>query len=61
MMRAGFTVERSFTPHLTLLWADRCVEAYPIAPITWTVRDFVLVLSLPGQSRHIHVGHWQLQ
>jgi len=61
MLRAGFAVERSFTPHITLLWADRCVEAYPIAPIIWTVRDFVLVLSLVGRSRHIHVGRWQLQ
>ena len=61
MVQAGFTVERSFTPHITLLWADRCVEASPIAPIAWTVRDFALVLSLPGQSRHIHLARWQLQ
>ena len=60
MLRAGFAVEPSFTPHITLLWADRCVEAYPIAPIVWTVRDFVLVLSVVGQSRHIPMGRWQL-
>jgi len=61
MIRAGFTVETSFTPHVTLLWADRAVEANPIAPIPWTVRDFVLVLSVVGQSRHIHIGRWPLQ
>jgi 2'-5' RNA ligase len=61
MVRAGFSVEASFTPHVTLLWADRCVEANPIAPIHWTVRDFALVLSVVGQSRHIHVGRWPLQ
>jgi hypothetical protein len=33
----------------------------PIAPIGWPVRDFALVLSLAGQSRHIHVGRWPLQ
>lgn len=61
MTRAGFAVTSSFTPHLTLLWANECVEAYPLAPIGWTVRDFALVLSLVGRSRHIHLARWQLQ
>jgi 2'-5' RNA ligase len=60
MLRAGFGVEPSFTPHVTLLWADRCVAEYPIAPITWTVRELVLTASLQGQSRHIDVAHWSL-
>ena len=60
MVRAGFAVTRNYTPHVTLLWADRCVDEYPIAPISWTVQDFVLVLSLVGQSRHIRVARWQL-
>ncbi len=59
--RAGFRMARSYTPHVTLLWADRPVQANPIAPIHWTVRDFALVLSVVGQSRHIHVGRWPLQ
>ena len=61
MTRAGFAVTPSFTPHLTLLWADDCVEAHPLAPIGWTARDFALVLSLVGQSRHIHLARWPLQ
>ena len=62
MLRDGFTVEPSFTPHITLLWADRCVdEEYPVAPIAWTVRDFVLTASLQGQSRHIDVARWPLR
>jgi len=60
MARAGLAVARNYTPHITLLWADRCVDEYPIAPIGWTVRDFVLVMSLVGQSRHIPVARWQL-
>jgi RNA 2',3'-cyclic 3'-phosphodiesterase len=60
MLGAGFGVERSFTPHVTLLWADRCVEDYPIAPITWTAREFVLTASLQGYSRHIDIAHWPL-
>ena len=41
-----------YTPHLTLLYDDRHVAARPIEPITWTAREFVLVRSLIGQSRH---------
>jgi 2'-5' RNA ligase len=60
MLHAGFGVARSFTPHVTLLWADRCVEDYPIAPIAWTVREFVLTASLQGYCRHIDVARWSL-
>lgn len=58
MTREGLPVPHSYTPHITLLWADRAVEEYPIAPLEWTVTEFVLVMS--GQSRHVILGHWQL-
>ena len=32
----------NFTPHVTLLYDSRDVEEYPIEPIGWTVREFVL-------------------
>lgn len=51
----------SFTPHMTLMWADRCVDEYPVAPIRWTVRDFVLVMSLVGKSRHEYLARWPLR
>lgn len=60
MIRAGFTVASGFTPHVTLLWADRCVEDYPIVPISWTAREFVLTASLQGHSRHIDLARWPL-
>jgi len=61
MIRAGLPVPSVFTPHITLLWADHCVQdAAPIAPLEWIVRDFTLVASLPGQSRHIHLARWTL-
>ena len=59
MLNAGFEVH-SFTPHVTLLWADRRVDEYPIAPISWTVREFVLTASLQGYARHIDVASWPL-
>ena len=60
MLHAGFGVDRTFTPHVTLMWADRCVEDYPIAPIAWTVRDFVLIASVQGYCCHIEVARWPL-
>jgi 2'-5' RNA ligase len=58
MRRSGFAVSSSYTPHMTLMWADRCVENYPIAPIAWQVSDFELVLSADGD--HIQLGRWGL-
>jgi RNA 2',3'-cyclic 3'-phosphodiesterase len=60
LRRADFVVPSSFTPHVTLIWAERCVEEAPIAPLEWTVRDFALIASLQGQSRHIHLASWSL-
>jgi len=60
MAQTGLALPSSYTPHVTLIWADRRVEAYPIAPIDWLVTDFVLVSSVFGQSRHDILDHWQL-
>jgi 2'-5' RNA ligase len=49
---------REFTPHVTLLYAEREVEENPIEAIRWTVSDFVLVHSLRG---HRHLARWPLQ
>jgi 2'-5' RNA ligase len=49
-------VRRDFTPHVTLLYGDRAVEEYPVAPIRWTVNEFVLIHSLQG---HRHVARWR--
>jgi 2'-5' RNA ligase len=57
----GFEGARGAAPHMTLMWADRGVEEYPIAPIRWVVRDFVLVMSLVGKSQHRHLARWTLQ
>ncbi len=63
MIEEGFEVPISsgFTPHMTLMWADRCVEQYPALPIQWTVREFALVLSHVGKSRHDYLARWNLR
>jgi len=47
-----------FTPHITLLYDAREVEEHPIAPIGWTVREFVLIHSMRG---HVHLARWPLR
>jgi RNA 2',3'-cyclic 3'-phosphodiesterase len=54
--RGGRRVQRDFTPHVTLLYGDRAVDEYPVAPIRWTVNEFVLIHSLNG---HKHVARWR--
>ena len=47
----------NFTPHVTLLYDARGVDEYPVEPIGWTVREFVLIRSLNG---HEHLVRWPL-
>jgi RNA 2',3'-cyclic 3'-phosphodiesterase len=60
LYQTGIDVEFDATPHVTLVWADACVEEAPIAPLEWTVRDFTLIASLQGQSRYISLASWRL-
>jgi 2'-5' RNA ligase len=56
----GFEGSRVSAPHMTLMWADHCVDEYPIAPIRWMAREFVLVRSYVGKSTHEYIGRWPL-
>ena len=53
-------VQPSFVPHVTLLYDGRRVPKQAIEPISWTVREFVLVHSLLGRSRHEPLARWPL-
>jgi 2'-5' RNA ligase len=61
---AGFDhpPESNFVPHVTLLrHADKSLPATAIGPITWTIRDLVLMHSRIGQQREYSVLHrWAL-
>lgn len=52
--------DKTFTPHVTLLYDGQIVPAQAIAPISWTVDRFVLVQSKLGQTRHIPLKSWPL-
>jgi 2'-5' RNA ligase len=50
-----------YTPHITLLYDRQPIdETFLEEPIAWTVRDFALVYSVYGESRHTHLGQWPL-
>jgi 2'-5' RNA ligase len=63
MNRAGLKAKgpKSLTPHMTLLYADQKIVAGPVEPVEWTVRDFVLIHSIVGESRYVRLGQWRLQ
>jgi 2'-5' RNA ligase len=48
-------------PHITLLHDRQPIdETFLDEPIRWTVRDFALVYSVYGESRHMELGRWPL-
>ena len=59
---AGFRVSgRRFRPHLTLLYDEGRFDPRAIEPITWTVREFVLIHSRLGKTRDDVKGRWSLR
>lgn len=50
----------AFTPHVTLLYADRPAPAHPVAPIGWQVKEVALVVSHVGETRYDFLGLWSL-
>lgn len=57
----GKHVTRDFTPHVTLRYERVLLPEQAVAPVKWTVREFVLVHSLLGQTKHLHLHRWPLQ
>jgi 2'-5' RNA ligase len=63
MCRAGLQGPRAnakFAPHVTLMYDSQGVPEQAVESIRWTAHDFVLVHSLLGQTKHIHLAHWPL-
>ncbi|KRE89403.1 hypothetical protein ASG87_03420 [Frateuria sp. Soil773] len=57
----GGGLSRSFTPHATLAYADRLLDAPPpFAPVHWPVRDFALVHNKVGSGAYRVLGRWPL-
>jgi 2'-5' RNA ligase len=63
LKRAGLggATQGEFQPHITLTYDETRVKPEPVAPVSWTVREVVLVHSLLGKTAHAHLGRWKLQ
>lgn len=53
--------KRFFTPHVTLLYDSQRIHERPIEPVSWMVREFMLVNSLVGLGRHDVLARWTLR
>jgi RNA 2',3'-cyclic 3'-phosphodiesterase len=56
----GGATKGEFLPHITLTYDKLRAKPDAIAPIIWTVRDFVLIHSELGRTTHNHLGRWPL-
>jgi 2'-5' RNA ligase len=63
MARAGLGkwVDKTFTPHVTMLYDRRLVGEQVVAPIRWTVGGFTLIHSLLGRTEHVPLARWTLR
>ncbi|HEV2650465.1 MAG TPA: 2'-5' RNA ligase family protein [Rhizomicrobium sp.] len=57
----GGATQGDFKPHITLARDEKRIAPKPVAPVSWMVRDFVLIHSLLGKTTHIHLGRWSLE
>ena len=56
----GFRTPSKFGPHVTLLYDECRFSKLMVPPVTFPVREFVLVRSVHGESRHEHIARWPL-
>jgi RNA 2',3'-cyclic 3'-phosphodiesterase len=47
-----------FEPHVTLAYDARMIAPETVPPVRWRAREFVLIHSLLGQTRHIPLARW---
>ncbi|MFM0644660.1 2'-5' RNA ligase family protein [Paraburkholderia bryophila] len=50
----------SYTPHVTLAYGMPWAATRPIEPVSWNVREFALMHSLLGRTRHVVLARWRL-
>ncbi|CAJ0812044.1 RNA 2',3'-cyclic phosphodiesterase [Ralstonia flaminis] len=62
LQHAGLPVPLGhFKPHITLLYDRGGFAPKPVEPMTWTVREFVLIHSWLGKTRYDELGRWTLK
>ncbi|MBN3846430.1 phosphoesterase [Paraburkholderia sp. Ac-20342] len=56
----SFGSDTHFEPHVTLAYGIPWAERRPVEPAGWNVREFALIHSLLGRTRHIVLARWPL-
>jgi 2'-5' RNA ligase len=56
----GLRAAEKFTPHMTLLYGPNSVPRQAIEPIRLVVKEFVLIHSERGLTRHNIIDRWAL-
>lgn len=56
----GQAPDPGFTAHMSLIWNAGPLADHAVPPVRWTVREFVLIHSIRGESRHDVLGRWPL-
>lgn len=54
----GVAAGRKLTLHITLFYDRRGVTPHEIEPVLWVARQLVLIHSVVGQGRHIHLARF---
>jgi len=49
-----------YEPHVTLAYGMPPADKRPVEPASWNVREFALIHSLLGRTRHIALARWSL-
>ncbi|MGN6516640.1 MAG: 2'-5' RNA ligase family protein [Rhizomicrobium sp.] len=57
----GGATHGDFEPHVTLTYDKVRVKPHAVAPVTWPVRDVVLIHSELGKTTHNRLGCWPLR
>jgi RNA 2',3'-cyclic 3'-phosphodiesterase len=60
MQVANLPDDERFNPHITMLYEKRPAPLAETPRVSFTVRDFVLIRSVHGESRHDHLERWPL-
>jgi 2'-5' RNA ligase len=56
----GQWAKPGYTPHVTLLYDDILLGPTAVPTVAWTAGEVVLVHSLLGETRHVHLARWPL-
>ena len=56
----GVPHDKKFKAHVTMLRDEQTVPEVLVEPVIWTVKEFVLIHSLLGQTRYILLDRWML-